>query len=55
MPNGICADFAHDQVGSDKAGFCRVGPSDLNILVANWLKKEPPKGPGIQPDCLDCP
>ncbi|UCG58908.1 MAG: hypothetical protein JSU70_05220, partial [Phycisphaerales bacterium] len=55
VPNGICADFAHDQGGSSKSGYYRVGPSDLNILIANWLKKEPPLGPGIQPDCLDCP
>jgi hypothetical protein len=54
VPNGICADFAHDQGGSDKTGIYRVGPSDLNILVANWLKKEPPHGPGVSPDCLAC-
>ncbi|UCG55809.1 MAG: hypothetical protein JSU70_13170 [Phycisphaerales bacterium] len=55
VPDGICADIAHDRAGSDKSGYYRVGPSDLNILVANWLKKEPPFGPGIEPDCLDCP
>lgn len=55
VPNGICADFAHDIGGSTKTGQYRVGPSDLNILIANWLKKEPPQGPGIGPDCLDCP
>jgi hypothetical protein len=51
VPNGICADFAHDQGGSSKSGYYRVGPSDLNILVANWLKKEPPYGPGVLADC----
>jgi hypothetical protein len=55
IPNGICADFAHDQGGSSKSGHYRVGPTDLNILVANWLKKEPPFGTGVPPDCLDCP
>jgi hypothetical protein len=33
--------------GSAKTGFFRVGPSDLNILIAAWLVKEEPKGPGI--------
>lgn len=55
VPNGICADFAHDQGGSPKTGSYRVGPSDLSILIAGWLRKEPPHGPGIEPDCLDCP
>jgi hypothetical protein len=55
VPNGICADFAHDQGGSAKTGYYRVGPSDLNILVANWLRKEPPRGPGVKADCVDCP
>jgi hypothetical protein len=55
VPNGICADFAHDQGGSAKAGVYRVGPTDLNILIANWWTIEPPKGPGIDPNCLDCP
>lgn len=54
VPNGVCADFAHDQGGSDKTGVYRVGPTDLSILIANWLKKEPPFGPDVQPDCLDC-
>ncbi|MHC4113383.1 MAG: right-handed parallel beta-helix repeat-containing protein, partial [Planctomycetota bacterium] len=39
IPNGICADVAHDLFGSPKTGFYRVGPSDLNILIANWLIK----------------
>ncbi|UCG58406.1 MAG: tandem-95 repeat protein [Phycisphaerales bacterium] len=55
VPNGICADFAHDAGGSTKSGLYRVGPTDLNILITNWLKKEPPHGPGIHPDCLNCP
>ncbi|MHC4315232.1 MAG: hypothetical protein ACYSW3_22535 [Planctomycetota bacterium] len=53
IPNGICADFAHDQGGSSKTGFYRVGPTDLNILIANWLVLEPGFGPGIPQDCLD--
>ncbi|UCG58407.1 MAG: hypothetical protein JSU70_02660, partial [Phycisphaerales bacterium] len=55
VPNGVCADFAHDAGGSTKSGLYRVGPTDLNILITNWLKKEPPHGPGIHPDCPDCP
>ncbi|MHC4098962.1 MAG: hypothetical protein ACYSWZ_18100 [Planctomycetota bacterium] len=52
IPNGICADFAHDQGGSSKTGFYRVGPTDLNILIACWLVKEPGFGPGVPADCL---
>jgi len=55
IPNGVCADFAHDAGGSEKTGLYRVGPSDLNVLVANWLVREPPKGPGIDPNCPDWP
>jgi hypothetical protein len=55
IPNGICADFAHDLGGSDKTGFYRVGPTDMNILIANWLVIEPGFGPGIPPNCLDVP
>jgi hypothetical protein len=33
--------------GSAKTGFFRVGPSDLNVLIAAWLVKEAPQGPGI--------
>jgi hypothetical protein len=54
IPNGICADFAHDYSGSTKIGTYRVGPSDLCILVNNWLVKEPPHGPGLPADCSDC-
>jgi hypothetical protein len=53
IPNGICADFAHDLGGGPKTGYYRVGPTDLNILVANWLVLEPAFGPGVPPDCLD--
>ncbi|UCG58614.1 MAG: BACON domain-containing protein, partial [Phycisphaerales bacterium] len=55
IPNGICADFAHDKGGSAKTGYYRVSPSDLRILIANWLVREPPHGPGIPADCLDVP
>jgi hypothetical protein len=50
---GICADFSHDQEGSAKAGYFRVGYRDLNILIASWQVKEAPKGPGIPTDCPD--
>jgi hypothetical protein len=40
IPNGICADFAHDQGGDAKNGFYRVGPTDLNILVHYWMKPD---------------
>jgi hypothetical protein len=33
--------------GSSKAGYYYVGPADLNVLIASWLLKEPPHGPGI--------
>jgi len=55
VPNGICADFAHDVSGSTKTGVYRVGTTDLNILVSNWLEREPTAGPGVPADCLDCP
>ncbi|MHC4113459.1 MAG: hypothetical protein ACYSUY_20490 [Planctomycetota bacterium] len=55
IPNGICADFAHDLGGSAKTGYYRVGPTDLNILIANWLVFEPSGGPGVPQDCLDVP
>jgi hypothetical protein len=53
IPNGICADFAHNQGGSAKTGYYRVGPADLNILITNWLVLEPGFGPGVPEDCLD--
>jgi len=52
---GICADYAHDTEGSSKTGFFRVHFNDLNILIANWNKAEPPMGPGVGKDCLNCP
>jgi hypothetical protein len=55
IPNGICADFAHDLGGNPKTGYYRIGPSDLNILIANWLVREPGMGIGVPPDCLDGP
>lgn len=33
--------------GSPKTGQYWVGTGDLNILIAAWLVKEPPQGPGI--------
>lgn len=33
--------------GSAKTGQYYVGTGDLNILIAAWLVKEPPNGPGI--------
>ena len=53
IPNGICADFAHDAEGSSKTGYYRVGINDLNILFANWKVKEATFGPGVPGDCLD--
>ena len=59
IPNGICADFAHDIEGSDKEGYWRVGTNDLNILLTNWKVLEPndgnpwPGGPGVDPNCMD--
>ncbi len=54
IPNGICADFAHDKEGSAETGFYRVGQSDLNIMIANWMVKEPPAGTGVPADCNGC-
>ncbi|UCG56053.1 MAG: fibronectin type III domain-containing protein [Phycisphaerales bacterium] len=36
-----------NKAGSSKAGYYYVGPSDLNVLVASWMVKEAPYGPGI--------
>lgn len=33
--------------GNAKTGHYRVGPLDLNLLLAAWMVKEPPHGPGI--------
>ena len=49
---GICADFMRNEQGNPKQGFWRVGTDDLNILIHNWLIKEPPHGPGLPP--VDC-
>nr|MBC8217536.1 hypothetical protein [Planctomycetota bacterium] len=54
IPNGICADFNHAKQGSVVTGYMRVSTDDLIILVNNWQILEPPKGPGIPPDCLSC-
>ncbi len=51
---GICTDFDHDVEGSAKTGLFRVHFNDLNMLIANWSTVEPPLGPGIATDCLDC-
>jgi hypothetical protein len=58
-PN-ICADFAHDIEGGPKSGYFRVHFNDLAILLASWNILEPapsptPSGPGIDPNCLECP
>ena len=62
IPNGICADFAHDLEGSIVTGYTRVGITDLNAMSLYWGVLEPsatppfpPDGPGTPPDCLDCP
>ena len=49
------ADCDHKLQGSAKGGYRRVDTDDLNILIANWMVKEPPHGPGIPADCLDRP
>jgi len=52
---GICADFFHDAQGSaTKGGLMRVSTNDLNILLANWMVREPPFGLGVPADCLNC-
>jgi len=58
-PN-ICADFDHKAENSAKTGYYRVHFNDLNILLSSWNILEPavppiPSGPGIEPNCLDCP
>jgi len=47
----ICADFARDLEGDPQSGFYRVHFNDLSRLVTHWMIREPPKGPGIPPDC----
>lgn len=57
----ICADFNHGAPeGSSKTGYNRVHFLDLAILVSSWNILEPataptPSGPGVTPDCLNCP
>jgi hypothetical protein len=33
--------------GNPKTGYAYVATGDLNALIAGWLVKEPPQGPGI--------
>ena len=51
VPNGICADFAHDKGGDAKNGFYRVGITDLNRWLEYQLVKEAPAGPGVPGNC----
>jgi len=59
-PN-ICADFDHGAPeGNTKTGYNRVHFKDLAILLAKWSVLEPatppiPSGPGVEPNCLNCP
>ena len=46
-----CADFDRAREGSGIAGYARVSPNDLAILVTSWMIKEPTKGLGIPSDC----
>ncbi|MHC4315943.1 MAG: choice-of-anchor Q domain-containing protein [Planctomycetota bacterium] len=47
-PRQCHGDAFGDMGGSSKTGYYAVGPTDLSGgLVANWLVKEPPFGPGI--------
>ena len=63
VPNGICADFDHDQQGSNFAGWMRVYTNDLAVLINAWQAKEPPKHDpehpyfpnGIPGDCVPVP
>ena len=62
IPNGICADFAHDLTGGAWTGFWHVGTSDLTLLVNSWQVLEPtppgetwPGGPGLAGDCVPVP
>jgi hypothetical protein len=58
VPNGINCDFEHAVEGNVLVGYYRVGPDDLNTLIASYKVLEPaspptPSGPGVPPDCLD--
>jgi hypothetical protein len=45
----ICADVNH--ASQLVGGTVRVGPDDIAVIAANWLIKEPPKGPGLPGTC----
>jgi len=46
-----CADVAHDKSGNSKKGYYYVGTTDLQVVIDNWIRREPPKGSGIPSDC----
>jgi EGF domain-containing protein len=48
-------DFDHRAAGSPYTGYYRAGATDINTMVPAWKVREPPKGPGIDPNCPDCP
>ena len=51
IPNGACADHAHNRAGTPIAGYYYVGTQDIGIVAANWKVKQPPKGLGV-PVCV---
>jgi hypothetical protein len=51
VPNGGCADHAHNRAGTPIQGYYYVGTQDIGIVAANWKVKESPKGPGV-PVCV---
>ena len=63
VPNGICADFDHEVLGSQWTGYYRVGTPDLGILANAWMAKDPPKNDinhafypnGVPGDCVASP
>jgi hypothetical protein len=46
-PRQCHGDGMNDKGGTKKAGYYYVGVSDLSLLAAGWLVKEPAAGPGI--------
>jgi len=40
-------DAGNDRESNSKKGYYYVGGNDLNVLIAAWVKREPPKGSGI--------
>ena len=50
----LVADFDHKQAGSPYTGYHRVGTTDACIFGTYYGIKEPPRGPGIDPDCTEC-